>query len=88
MKKTTIKEARLKLPKYVSLNGTALKLEHTDDGNHYHYWRVAGLWGVDYKIIDGKLYSWHWRMGHDWLHRVELIPITEQEWRNDNRGYV
>jgi hypothetical protein len=72
----------MELPKFVSLDGCEMRLKDSQ------YWRDAGNWGVDYKIIDGKLLSWHWRLGHDWLHRVELIPITEEEWRKGNKGYV
>jgi len=72
----------MELPKYVSLNGVEMRLRGKE------YWRDAGLWGVKYKIKDGKLLSSHWRQGHDWLHGVELIPITEEEWRNGNAGYV
>jgi hypothetical protein len=72
----------MELPKYVSLNGVEMRLRGKE------YWRDAGLWGVNYKIKDGKLLSSHWRQGHDWLHGVELIPITEEEWRKGNAGYV
>lgn len=82
----------MELPKYVSLNGTEMRLrekEYWRDGlRGKEYWRDAGSWSVNYKIIDGKLLSWHWRQGQDWLHRVELIPITEKEWRKGNSGYV
>ena len=71
----------MELPKYVKIDRTALRLK----GDKYY--RDAGQWSVGYKIIDGKLLSWHWRHGHPWLHRVELVECTEQEWRENNGGY-
>ena len=72
------------LPKYVKLGGSELRLRISQKD----YWRDAGYWGVKYKIKDGKLLSSHWGQGHQWLHDVELIPITEEEWRKGNAGYI
>jgi len=72
----------MRLSKYVKLLETEMKL----DGDEYY--RNAGNWSVKYKIIDGKLLSWHWNQGHNWLHRIELIPITKKEWEKGNRRYI
>lgn len=79
------KKITIDLPLFVSINGTALMLR----GNVYH--RHAGLWDLDYKIIDGKLLSWcptnrYTKM--PWLHRKPLIEITQDEWKKNNAGYV
>ena len=71
-----------KLPKYVKLNNTALRLIGKT------YYRDGGEWGVSYKIIDGVLLSWYPKMGMTWLHRKPLIEITEEEWRTDNGQYA
>lgn len=71
----------MELPKYVSLNGTELRLKDNE------YWRDAGLWGVGYKIVDGKLFSC-WIEEDAIIHNKELIPITEEEWRKGNGKYI
>jgi len=73
---------KTKLPQYVSLDGTALRLR----GNTY--FRDGGEWSVQYRIIDGKLHSWSSAKLHPQLHRIPLIEITEEEWRADNGEYV
>lgn len=70
------------LPKFVMLGSSELRLK----GNEYY--RDAGMWGVGFRIKGGKLLSSHWRQGHDWLHNVELIPITEEQWKKGNEGYL
>lgn len=70
------------LPPFVSMNGIELRLRGKE------YWRDAGLWSVNYKIIDGKLLSWCWRSPVHKYHRVELIPITEEKWRIGNIGHI
>jgi hypothetical protein len=70
------------VPKYVSLNGVEMRLKGKE------YWRDAGLWGVKYKIKNGKIFSSHRNQEQDWLDDIELIPITEDEWRKANKGYV
>lgn len=71
-----------KLPKFVKCGNTALRLRRDE----YH--RDAGLWSVNYKIIDGVLLSWAWGMGIPHLHRQPLVEITEEEWRKDNGPYA
>lgn len=73
-----------KLPKYVRLGNTAMRLKE----GAKQYWRDAGLWGVDYRIKKGKLIAWCPNIGLDYLHRVELIEISEDEWRKANEGYI
>lgn len=72
-------------PKYVRLGegGPALK------GGSAQYWRDAGKWGIKPAIKDDRLV-----VGEDQIPEmahaigVELIPCTEEEWREDNLGYV
>jgi hypothetical protein len=71
-----------KLPKFVSLNGTALRLQYNQ------YYRDAGEWGIGYRIIEGVLLSWCWGSKMPWLHKQPLIEITEEEWRIDNGHYA
>lgn len=76
----------MKLPKFVKLNNTALRLT----GNEYY--RDGGEWSVGYNVIDDKLVSWdhgNWyrdELPH--LHNQPLIEITEAEWREDNGQYA
>lgn len=69
-------------PKYVKMGHTALRL------NGSSYFRDAGHWAVEFEEKDGKLVAKtdHPYLGH--ANGVELIECTEEEWRNDNRGYV
>lgn len=69
-------------PKFVSLNGTALRLIDN------YYYRDGGNWGVDYKIIDGVLLSWAWGTGMPWLHKKPLIKISQKQWKKDNGEYA
>lgn len=58
-------------------------------GDKYH--RHAGLWDLSYRVIDGKLLSWcptNRYIKMPWLHRKPLIEITQDEWKNDNKGHV
>lgn len=77
---------KVKLPKYVKLNDSALVLREKEKV----YFRHAGNWSIRYKIENGKLLSvvinpYTLTTGID---NVELIEITEQEWRDDNKGYI
>jgi len=73
-------ESNIKLPEFVKLNNTALRL--TGDV----YYRDGGKWSISYKIIDGVLLSWKSTMLH--LHRKPLIEITKEEWKKDNGEYA
>lgn len=70
------------LPKYVKLKNIALRLVGS------RYYRDAGRWAINYKIIDGILLSWSWGMGTPHLHRQDLVEITEEEWRIGNGIYA
>jgi hypothetical protein len=70
------------LPKYVSLKGVAMRLTPQEN----QYYRHAGEWGVYYKVVDGKVFSKCPYL--PWIHNVELIPITEEQWKIDNQGYL
>ncbi len=72
----------MELPKFVSLEGTALRLVGK------RYYRDGGEWGIEYRVIDGVLLSWAHGMGIPWLHKKPLTEITEEEWRTDNGHYA
>ncbi len=72
----------MELPKFVTLNGTALRLKGK------RYYRDGGDWSVGYKIIDDVLVSWAHGLGLLGLHKKPLIEITEEEWRKDNGPYA
>ncbi len=75
-----IKKEKIKLPKYVKLRHSALRLK--DD----KYYRDAGSWSVSYKVVDNKLFSVH-KYDND-VNNVELIECTKEEWKKDNWGYI
>ena len=52
------------------------------------YWRDAGLWGINYKWKDGKLFTQNPYRDLKHLNNVELVEITKEQWRKDNEGYV
>lgn len=69
----------MEIPKFVRLGTSALRLTGKK------YYRDGGNWEVDYKIINGKLFSWMPTVKN--LHKVELVKITEQQYADDNKGY-
>ena len=72
----------IKLPKYVKLYESELRLK---DGAYY---RDAGRWEVGYVVKENnKVYSTYKDID-DYLHDVELVPITQKEWRKGNKGYI
>src|SRR5688500_7251157 len=72
-----------KLPPYVSLNGTMLRLNF--GVYDLEYFRDAGLWEVTFTWGKGKLLA---VSDKNWLDGVELTPVTYLEWLADNKGYV
>ena len=78
----TTKSPPGKLPKFVRLGASELRLIGGQ------YWRDGGRWGVSWNYIDGVLYSWNPYSDHTHLHKVELIEITEEEWRVGNGPYA
>lgn len=51
------------------------------------YYRDGGNWSIDYKIVDDKLISvCNYGMPH--LNGIEMIPISEKEWRKNNGQYA
>ena len=73
-------ESNIKLPEFVKLNNTALRL--TGDV----YYRDGGKRSISYKIIDGVLLSWKSTILH--LQRKPLIEITKEEWKKENGEYA
>ncbi len=83
------------LPKYIMMmqggkKGCAMRLQKTNDEGNWEYWRDAGLWGIAFRMENGKLVSdaKHYGPELQYLDGQELVPITETEWRKDNEGYV
>ena len=73
---------KLNLPPYVRLGGTAMRYNVDSD----QYYRDAGCWSVNYKIVDKKIIS-DCRYGLDYLSNIELMPITFEEYCAENVGY-
>lgn len=71
-----------KPPKFVSLNGSALRLIGK------RYYRDGGQWWVGYRFIEGKLMSVSIKMDLSLIHNQPLIEITEEEWRKSNGRYA
>jgi hypothetical protein len=77
-----------KLPKYAKIKGTIMKLY--PNNNHFLsiqegtpiYWRDAGMWGATISINDGKLRALSCGVYYD------VIPVTYNEWRKSNAGYI
>jgi len=49
-------EAKHEAPKYIRIGanvGTVMHLMNDSEGAYY--WRQAGLWRLDFKIVDGKI---------------------------------
>jgi len=67
------------LPKYVKINGTALRLINDE------YYRDGGAWSVGYKFFKGKLYS---DSNVASVNDKELIECSEEEWRKSNGEYA
>lgn len=91
------KEELINLPKYIRFGekGCAMRLHNPEydqfpgwDEAVTEYWRDGGLWGVGIRIDKetGKIFSICEDM--DWLHDVELIPTTYEDWKEDNGQYV
>lgn len=83
-----------KPPKYVKLKNSALRFMKGINVYNNHkpdqYWRDAGLWGVEFRFddIEQKWYSVCKDEDLSHLNNVELIPITREEWKEDNKGYI
>ena len=69
-------------PKFVKMGNTSLRLVGST------YYRDAGDWGVQYRYIHGELVSWAYARGMPQLHKVLLVEITEEEWREGNGQYA
>lgn len=76
-------------PKYVRLGHTAMVYRPESNVHDEDYYRPAGHWSIDFTYRDGKFYA---DAADRWivksLHNVELIPITREEFLEDNKGYV
>jgi len=68
-------------PPFVKLkNGSCLR--HKNNGEYY---KDAGNWEIDSQWLDGKLFS---ISNIESLNGLELIEITGEEWKKDNKGYI
>ena len=80
----------IKPPEYVwMINGKskcALKLMNYSGSDCYY--RAAGNWFVDIKYENGKMRSVDTTGEQPQMTGAKLIACTEEEWRNDNQGYV
>lgn len=72
----------LSYPKYVKLGHSSLRLKVKEQV----YYRDAGIWEVEFRYNEkGELVS---VSKMEWLNNKPLIEITEQEYKNDNKGYL
>lgn len=89
------------LPKYVRFGNNiecSMRLYNPEKANRWFMWkndiaeyyRDAGAWSVDIRIdkVTGKVYSVCNCQDTPWLHNVELIPTTYDDWKKDNEGYL
>lgn len=75
------------LPKFVTMGGNkGQELRLNSVNGHYH--RDAGNWSVGSKFVDGKLISVSLYDDTPWLGGKELVPITQREWLEGNKGYI
>lgn len=73
----------VKVPSFIKLVQTEMRFIKSNDT----YYRDGGVWEVNYKIIDGKLFSDCETLGEH-LHNMPLEKITKKEWAKANKGYV
>lgn len=90
-KQATIKEANKvfkNAPDYARIGpeGCIMKLEYDEGYDKWTYWRPAGLWGCDIHHHKGKFYSSV--KEYPWIHNIEMVPATKEEYLQDNKGYV
>lgn len=75
------------IPKFVRV-GFASKswvaLRFTDG----RYYRDAGDWEVDFRHKDGKIFVCDYSPNVAHMNGLELVPITFQEWKDDNGQYA
>lgn len=87
----TIKQIK-SLPKYVRIGKVALRLHNPEIGslgwreNYVEYYRDGGIWSVDIKIKDNKVFAICPDI--EGLHKQELIPTTKSKWQESNKGYI
>lgn len=71
-------------PQFVWMNGvggSAIRL--SNDGKYYY--RDAGCWGCGFEYRDG---TWYSVSDIDPINNNLMIPCTEDEWMDDNLGYI
>jgi len=69
------------LPKYVTLNDSALRLV----GNCYY--RDAGEWSVEVRRYENGVIK-SYNPAYVAIHNVELLKTTKSNWKKSNRGYI
>ena len=85
-----IKEKPTKPPKYVMIKNTSGKLGSAmrfDSGKQICY-RNAGCWSLGFVYKNGKWLGKSVQRETKHLNGLELVEVTEAEWRNDNRGHI
>jgi hypothetical protein len=55
---------------------------------HNTYYRVAGAWGVRFKIIGEQIFIDAPSGAASHLNGMELIKCSKKEWEDDNAGYI
>jgi hypothetical protein len=75
----------INLPQFVSLDNEGSTLRLIKGTNCYEYYVDGGCWSVNFMVVDGKIIS---KSHINQLNNKELIPITENEWRNKQGEYA
>jgi hypothetical protein len=70
------------LPKYIILVNTEMRYRAKKND----YYRDAGQWHINYKFKNDKLVADCPELS--WLHEQELIPISKENWKKGNKGYL
>ena len=83
-----------KLPPYVLMTkdgktGTHMRLQEKEFDEPQEYWRDAGAWGTQFKMLsDGSLVTTGFSGDLASLNGIPLIPCTKAAWKKSNQGYV
>lgn len=80
------------LPKYALIANTEMRLIKNRSGLNYglrppFYWRDAGQWGTEIKFVDDGIVLTDFKSDEQ-LDNLPVIEITEEKWREGNRGYI
>lgn len=79
------------LPKFINgkeKNISCLRLVKSQFGKHLRYYRDGGDWEIGFYLKDGRLYLKSLRSELKHFDNVEVVGVSEEEWRKCNWGYA